>query len=77
MAKQLPFDVFVARKIAKWEARAQEWNVPLVDAIESGEFDFFAIGRASLGDPEWAKKVQRGEWDQIIPFSSRCLKSLE
>jgi len=33
MARQLPFDIFVTRKIHKWEARAHEWNVPFVDAI--------------------------------------------
>ncbi|KAF2447415.1 hypothetical protein P171DRAFT_482156 [Karstenula rhodostoma CBS 690.94] len=33
MARQLPFDVFVTRKIAKWQDRATEWNCALVDAI--------------------------------------------
>lgn len=33
MAKPLPFDAFVTRKVAKWEARALEWKVDFIDAV--------------------------------------------
>lgn len=32
-ARQLPFDNFATRKVQKWETRAKEWNIPLVEAV--------------------------------------------
>lgn len=65
MARQLPFDVFVTRKIAKWEARAKDWNVPLVDAIGVDpieEMIFFWNGHSRMTRSQLEDSLTRIAW---------------
>lgn len=76
MARQLPFDVFVNRKVAKWEARAKEWKVPLVDAVGVDpieEMIFFWNGHsrmtreqleASLTNLAWSESDANKTWER-------------
>ncbi|KAJ5118133.1 uncharacterized protein N7515_010356 [Penicillium bovifimosum] len=65
MARQLPFDVFVSRKVAKWEARAKAWNVPLVDAIGVDpieEMIFFWNGHSRMTNEQLEESLSRLAW---------------
>ncbi|KAI9371206.1 outer membrane protein Iml2/Tetratricopeptide repeat protein 39 [Aspergillus egyptiacus] len=67
MARQLPFDVFVARKIAKWEARAKEWNVPFIDAVGVDpieEMIFFWNGHSRMTQAQLEESLQRLSWSE-------------
>lgn len=65
MARQLPFDVFVTRKIAKWEARAKEWKVDLIDAIGVDpveEMIFFWNGHSRMTPSQLEESLVRLAW---------------
>ncbi|CAI7610921.1 unnamed protein product [Penicillium glandicola] len=65
MARQLPFDIFVTRKVAKWEARAKEWNVSLVDAIGVDpveEMIFFWNGHSRMTTEQLEESLTRLDW---------------
>ncbi|KAJ5827360.1 Outer membrane protein IML2 mitochondrial/Tetratricopeptide repeat protein 39 [Penicillium robsamsonii] len=65
MARQLPFDIFVTRRLAKLEARAKEWNVPFVDAIGVDpieEMIFFWNGHSRMTDKQLEESLARLEW---------------
>ena len=49
---------------------------PLVERMERGEFDLIAVGRALLGDPEWATKVREGRTGELEAFSAEALTEL-
>ncbi|MGI5376334.1 NADH:flavin oxidoreductase [Streptomyces sp. CA-251387] len=48
----------------------------LLDRLEAEEFDFVAVGRALLQDPEWAAKVLGGRFDELAPYDAASLKTL-
>ncbi|MFH8569967.1 NADH:flavin oxidoreductase [Streptomyces sp. NPDC017993] len=48
----------------------------LLDRMERDEFDLVAIGRALLGDPEWAAKIFEGRTGELVPFDAAMLRSL-
>ncbi|KAI4269596.1 MAG: hypothetical protein LQ337_007179 [Flavoplaca oasis] len=65
MARQLPFDVFVARKIQKWDARAKEWDVPFIDAVGVSpleEMIFFWNGYRRMDDAQLQTSLENLKW---------------
>jgi 2,4-dienoyl-CoA reductase-like NADH-dependent reductase (Old Yellow Enzyme family) len=48
----------------------------LLDRMERDEFDLVAVGRALLQDPEWARKVLAGRFDELAPYDAAAAKTL-
>ena len=67
MARQLPFDVFVIRKMQKWEARAKEWGCEFVDAIGVSpleEMIYFWNGYKRMRDGHLQVSLQNLAWSE-------------
>jgi 2,4-dienoyl-CoA reductase-like NADH-dependent reductase (Old Yellow Enzyme family) len=48
----------------------------LVHRMERKEFDLIAVGRALLGDPQWASKVKAGDMGGLQDFSPAAMAAL-
>lgn len=48
----------------------------LLHVMDRGDFDFIAVGRALLADPDWANKVREGRLDLLLPWNPDVLKTL-
>ncbi len=48
----------------------------LLDRLEAEEFDFVAVGRALLQDPQWAAKVLEGRFGELAAYDAASLKTL-
>ena len=88
MARQLPFDVFVNRKITKWNARAKARNCAFVDAIGISpvvEMTYFWSGftrmrsehiDTSLERLAWSEDATQNEYWEIEAADERAILSL-
>ena len=48
----------------------------LMAMFEAGQFDLVAVGRALLGDANWAEKIRAHRSDELIPFGREALGTL-
>lgn len=65
MAKQLPFDVFVDRKIKKWEQRAKDFGCDFIDAIgvsPINEMTYFWNGYKRMQPKDLELSLAKLEW---------------
>lgn len=67
MGKQLPFEMYIVRKIQKWEERAKTWNVDLVDSVGVSplvEMVYFWGGAKKESQEELQKSLDLLSWDR-------------
>lgn len=65
MARQLPFDAFVTRKISKWEERSKARGIPFADAVGVApveEIIYFWAGSKRMRPEHLQHSLQRLDW---------------
>ena len=66
----IPFDCGTNMRIgARGGPDSVREKSQLMRRFNRGEFDFVAVGRAMIAEPDWPKLVQAGKLDQLKPFS--------
>jgi hypothetical protein len=82
MSRQMPFDVFVGRKLQKWQERAQVHNIDFVDAIGVSpieEMIYFWNGFKRMSNTDLEMSFQKLTWSETsahIPLAEDTLDEL-
>lgn len=70
MARQLPLDIFIMRKIAKWEQRAKARQCDFIDAIGVSpleEMIYFWSGLKRMSPQHIARSLESLQWSESQP----------